>query len=703
VGFVLAWTGLSGCSTARHTPAASAGVAILPEHYTQSIAAIGSPGAKRTFQIGHGCVVSTGECALEWRLLPAGRATTVSPVYFERDGVPIAHWSVADGERRVDFEAAAAPRPALGDTSLVLSVRAIAGWRGAASGEVTLEARVRATPDGPHCVPWDVPDDTVFTEWWRGHEAVRNGLVVAELDQAIALPAGGPTLQQPGTTSGAGPGTLVARWSARLRPGERRQWDFVVPLYPVATGRETELSKTSHAQVVAAARRYWRARLAAAAVFDTPDTLVNLAWRAALVTLIACQERSAGHWVPIGNPFQYRDVWLRDGARVVRGLAVAGLGDLARDDARTLARFQLPTGALISQRGQLDGTGQAIWAFAEAAALPPSPDFAREMLPSAERAYRWIRRQRGYSISMRLPWAGLLPYADPHDGELVRAQLVGNDAWAIAGCRAFAALARATANEPLAREADSTYQTYRSAFTAALARTRSADIPPSWQGAGRDWGNAAVGYPTRVLDASDPRLARLASRMRASAAGTGLVSYGPADSLHTYLGADLAQWSLLVERADEARGWLAGVLAHSSSTLGQAEVLSRAGGFGDNLPPHATAAATLVDLLRNMIVSDGRDTLAIALGAPLAWWGGTRLGRAPTRFGFTDVSLGRPARDVLRVRLEPLPVAVRVRVPDGARAIAALSAGARVVDGRWVEAPRATREITFRIAEEPRQ
>jgi len=325
------------------------------------------------------------------------------------------------------------------------------------------------------------------------------------------------------------------------------------------------------------------------------------------------------------------------------------------------------------------------------------------MLPCAERAYRWIRRQRGYSISMRLPWAGLLPYADPRDGELVRAQLVGNDAWAIAGCRAVTELARMASNDTLARAADTTYGSYRASFAAALVRTRSADVPPSWQGVGRDWGNAATGYPTRVLEPSDPRLAKLAARMRASAAGTGLVTCGSSDSLHTYLGADLAQWSLLAGRPVEARAWLAGVLAHSSSTLGQAEALSRDGGFGSNLPPHSTAAAALVDLLRNMIVCEADSSLEIGLGAPLEWWRGTALARAPTRFGLTTVRLERPARDLLRLRLEPLPVAVRVRVPDGARAVAAVSEGARVVDGRGVEAPRSAREISFRVVEEPKR
>ncbi len=691
---------LSGCSGPRAVP--GAGIAVLPEHYTHSLAALGWPGARRAFQAGHGSVVSTGECALEWRLLPAGDSSTVSPVWFERDGVPVAHWTLTDARQRVTFEAAAAPERALGDTSLLLSVRATAEWLGAAPGEASFEVRVRARPAGPGAAPWDAPGDTAFTEAWSGRAALRNGRVVAVVDRAVALPPDAPTVQRPARTSGPGPGALVARCAARLAPGERRHWDFLVPAYPVAP-RGRALEQASHERIVSASRRFWRDWLARATTLETPDTLTDLAWRAALVTLVVCQERDAGHWVPIGNPFQYRDVWLRDGARVVRALAVAGLTDLARDDARTLGRFQLPTGVFLSQRGQLDGTGQALWAFEQVASLPPSPAVAREFLTAARDGLRWIRRQRGNTISLRLPWAGLLPYGDPRDAELVRAPLVGNDAWAIAGCRAVAALARAAGDDSLAREALATAADYRGTFVAALAATRHPDIPPSWPGPGRDWGNANVGYPTLVLAADDPRLAALARRMRAHGEPTGLVCYGDDDSLHTYLGADLAQWSLLAGRPAEARAWLAGLLAHSSSTLGQAEMFQRAGGFGANLPPHSTAAATLVDLIRNMIVCDTRDTLEVALGAPLAWWDGTSLERAPTRFGVTSVRLERPAAGVLRARLDSLPVPVRVRVPDGARAIAALSAGAHVTGSSWVDAPAGAREVSFRFDEGPKR
>src|SRR5258706_8771510 len=110
-------------------------------------------------------------------------------------------------------------------------------------------------------------------------------------------------------------------------------------------------------------------------------------------------------------------------------------------------------------------------------------------LTHGRQALHWFELQRMLTRQLELRYPGLLPYADPRDNELVRAQMVGNDAWAIAGCRATAALARVAGDVALARSADSAATDYGTDFGAALARSGSRDVPPSWQGVGRDWGN----------------------------------------------------------------------------------------------------------------------------------------------------------------------------------------------------------------------
>lgn len=680
------------------TDAASGQPLVLPERYARSIAALGMPGAHRAFQVGHGSVVGNGDAALEWRLPATPGPVRISPVFFERDGVPVAHWWMVSARESVHFEAAAVPRSALGDTSLMLSVLATATWLADAPGACALEVRVRARADAPVSIPWDAEDTDSYEECWRDRFAVRNGRIVAGIDPTVTVAPDAPRPRSAATTIGAGPGALVATGHASLARGERKLWHFWMPAYPSSQPGPGLERLADHGRIVSEARDTWRHWLAQGSPLATGDSLVDAAWRAAVVTLIVCQERERGDLIPLGNPFQYRDVWLRDAARTVRALAVAGYADMARSAAWTLCRFQLPSGVLLSQRGQLDGTGQSLWAFAQAATLPPAPEWAARTLPTARRALEWLEMQCLLTRQLELRFEGLLPYADPRDNELTRAQLVGNDAWGIAGCRAVGALARLAVDAPLASRADSVAGAYVAAFRAALVRTGSRDIPPSWQGVGRDWGNLTVGYPTRVLPADDPRLETLARRIWARTGGPGLVSYGPLDTLHTYLGTDLAQWALLAGHAAEARAYLADLLTHSSSTLGQAELFARTDwSFGANLPPHSTAAAALVDLVRNMIVCDSRDTLELALGGDVAWWRGARFERAATRFGVIDVALESPAADRRRARWSPVAVPTRVRVSDGERVVEVLTSGARAVGERWVECPPQAREVEFRV------
>lgn len=703
VALVLFTSSCTSRAPARSAPGAGAvapGVAApFPEHYAASLAALGWPGAQRAFQVGSGSVVSSGEAAIAWTLASPRGPVTTSPVAFERDGVPIAHWTMSDGEQLARFEAAAIPLAALGDSSLLLAVRVTLEWAGADSGTVSLEARIAAEPAGPHALPPDAPDVASYDDAWDGTLALRNGRVVAGLDAAAAREALAPDQAHPAHTDGPGPGALRVLCEARLAAHEQKSFDFWMPLYPLERGLAARIARDADPERAAAiARSSWRERLGHAAVFDSPDSTLAAAWRAALVTLLQCQQKAYGRWIPIGNPFQYRDTWLRDGARVAAALATAGVTDVALDDLRSLARYQLPDGGFLSQHGQLDGTGELLWGFDRVTAVA-GRDAAAEFVTPARRGLHWIASQREASAELKLPWAGLLPVADPHDNELTRGVLVGDDAWSIAGCRAVEALARRAGNDSLARAAATQLADYRATFARALARVRRADLPPTYDGEGRDWGNASAGYPTFAVAVDDPRLAALAKRMRARGGTTGLVSAGPPDSLHSYLGADLAHSDLLAGRPDEARAWLRGILAHSSSTLGQAEAFHRNGGFGTNLPPHATAAAVLVDLMRDLVVYDGRDTLDLALGMSLEDWRGTRLTGAPTRFGRADVAFAREG-DLLVARVSPLGAPLRVRVPDGTRAVGARSAGARVVDGRWVLAPVGATEIRIAIAEE---
>ncbi|MFN8587024.1 MAG: hypothetical protein U0704_04405 [Candidatus Eisenbacteria bacterium] len=668
---------LSGCGP--RTPAVRpAPVAVLPEYYAHSLAALGFPGHQRAFQCGDGAQLGAGDAAFAWTL-GSGGPVRVSPVYFESDGVPVAHGWLTTAEDSAHYEAVAFRVPGATDTLLVASVRVAVRRRGGGAPSPTaLVVTVRDSLAGPHDRPWDaIPEPGAAWSWERG-VAVR----AARVHGGVRIPAHWRF------SGGGADGGLSATGTSA--DGVYEFWLTDRAVSPAEAKRLMAFTHEAHA---ARARAAWREWLGRGAVIATPDTLVNQAYRAAIVTLLQGQERSAGEWVPIGNPFQYRDTWLRDGARVVRALALGGWTELARSDAATFLRYQLPSGALISQYGQLDGTGQALWAFEQAASLPPDADVSRRFLPAARLGAIWIRNQRVLlgmmSRIVHVDHPDLLPFGDPRDGELVRAPLVGNDAWAIAGQAALAAMAARAGDRELAAAAETEGGAHRQAFFAALARSRHPDVPPAWDGGGRDWGNCYVGFPTQVLPANDARLARLAERLWARS-GLHMVAYGAPDSLHTYLGSDLAVWALLAGRPADARASLADLLAHSSSTLGQAEIFSRTTrAFGRNLPPHGTAAAQLVELVRDGLVLEQNGRLAIAAIADSAWWRGAALRGAPTRYGRLDLSLAHPAADRYEAAWSAPGAPVALRVPDGCTLVRAEGGVPRAGDPRWVDCPAA--------------
>ena len=666
----------------------------VPEAFARSTAALAWPGATRAWQVTPEGDLYAGEwqvsfapaCGPEAPGAPALGAGPPRVVAFEDRWRPVARWRRASGEVRWDFEAVALPGPAPRDSGLVASVLVRATNTGAGERTASLAVRLGA-PTSPAFVAFDAPEPPRARLRWgvRAADDTVHGWLS-------------------GDAGTAAPGAEVVReWT--LAPGESRSLRLALPSYP-ATARALERwARAPHERRAAEARRFWEREVARGARFRLGDPEVEDALRAARVTLLALRERRGDAWVPIGNPFQYRDVWLRDGARAIRALAVLGHTAEARGCCAGFEGLQWPQGAFLSQRGQLDGTGQALWAFEQALLRPSPDDSVGRFAAAAERAWRWIEWQRDLGRRAGWEFGPLLPYGDPRDAELVRAQLVGNDAWALAGYRAAARLLAAAGRTAEAETVEESRSRYLADFLRALegAPARggagSRDVPPSWQGVGRDWGNLAVVQPCGALPADDARAAALARRIWAAAGGAGLASYGAADTLQYYVGADLGTWALLAGERAAADSVLEAMLHWRTGSGGGAELFSRSSrDFGANLPPHATSAAALAGLVRDALLFDEGDTLRLTLGARARWWAGARVERAPTRWGLVDLAFRRQG-DAAEWRWSPVPVWTELTLPPGTRL--AGDPPAPLARGRTeavVLAPPGTREASVSLA-----
>lgn len=618
----------------------------IPEAYARSTAALMFPGATRAFQITPEGDLFNGA----WRVaieaaaggVPAGAPRAIAA---EDRWMPVFHWWRQADSVRFEFSAAAMPDAAPRDSVLIAAVEVRV--RNLASRAREAELRFTLAAPGP------VPLFTVFDADTLGESA-----------EALRWGAGSETVPVHGWTAAPIEGhTALGRWT--LAPGASATMRVVLPTYPASAPALASWARASHAQRLGAARRYWSTERARGAAFELGDPEIESALSAALVTLLACRERRGPLWVPVGGPFHYRDVWLRDGARDVHALAMAGQTRVSRELADGLLLFRWPHGPFLSQRGQLDGTGQALWAF-EQAHLTPAPDTAvARCAEAAWGALHWSERQRALGRRAPVDFGTMLPFGEPRDAELVRAQLVGNDAWMIAGYGAAERLLRAAGRAADADSAARARATYRREFEQYLERTGHPDIPPSWQGVGRDWGNLSACIPCGALSPWHPRVRALAERAWREAGGPGLGFYGSRDSLHTYNFADLATWALIVGERGRADSMLTAMLAWRSASGGGAEMFSGVTrDWGRNPPPHTTSAAALIVLVRNCVLYDEPDTLRLTMGARDAWWRRGRVKRAPTRFGVLELSFRREG-DEVEWEWSPVPVWTALTLPAG--------------------------------------
>jgi hypothetical protein len=652
----------------------------IPEAYARSTAALMWPGATRAWQITPAGDLYNGEWQV--RFVPsAGAESAAAPrvVAFEDRWLPVAHWTRRSGGVRWDFEAVALPPQAQRDSGLFASILVRANNPGGAARAVRLELRLES-PRRPAFAAFDAAEPAAALRW--------GGSGTPDTVQ-------GWSAERPGAAPPRGP-VLVYDWT--LAPGATHSLRLALPTYP-ATARElARWARVPHERRAAEARRHWETEVARGTRFSLGDAAVESAINAAKVTLLSLRERRGADWVPIANPFQYRDVWLRDGARAIRALAVLGYTRESRALCAGFLGLQWPQGAFLSQRGQLDGTGQALWAFEQALLRPAPDDSVGRYAAAAERAWHWIEWQRDLGRQSGWEFGTLLPYGDPRDAELVRAQLLGNDAWALAGYRSAARLMDAAGRRAQAEEVEHSRAAYLADFTKALGHVKHRDVPPSWQGIGRDWGNLAVVHPCGVLPVGDPRVRAMARRIWAAAGGPGLTTYGSPDTLQYYVGADLGTWALLAGEPAAADSVLEAMLHWRNASGGDAELFSRSTrDFGENLPPHGTGAAALANLLRDALVFDDEDTLRLTLGARARWWGGARVERAPTRWGLMDLEFRRQG-DVADWRWSSVPVWSSLTLPPGTRlAGAPVPPLVRGGSDDIVLAPPGTRRATVRL------
>ena len=350
------------------------------------------------------------------------------------------------------------------------------------------------------------------------------------------------------------------------------------------------------------------------------------------------------------GPYTYKRFWFRDATLMLNALLTLGGVERTR---RALARFaprQRRDGYFLSQEGEWDSNGEAIWIYRRFALLT-GEQLPEDWLDAVRKGARWIRKKR-LPRDARSPGAGLFPagFSAEHLGP--NDFYYWDDFWGVAGLRCAAELlegADAEFAQACRQEAGD--------FMAAIERSVPSGPQRRFPGAmpaapTRRMDSGAVGslvadYPLQLYPPGDARMIRTADYLRdhSSHAG-GFFQHMIHSGINAYLTLHLAQ--IRLRAGEPAVAWeLMDCVARLASPTGQwpEAIHPRTGGgcMGDG--QHGWAAAEWALMIRNCFVREEGAELCIAAGVRPEWWqdGPASLGPVLTPFGAVTVQVTRVA------------------------------------------------------------
>ncbi len=476
--------------------------------------------------------------------------------------------------------------------------------------------------DGRHQVLWEQPPSRhLLSTYVDGDVSLRLGETIAAT--AVKCPAGMATAA-----------ALFSAAAVTARPLTLR-----IPIYDELHPKRR--AKISHP-----------AKTEQLAQFTFPDArlqrLCDLAQ--SVVTLHSPDEVYPG-------PYTYKRFWFRDAVFILHALLTFGGIERTR---RALGQFhprQRRDGYFLSQEGEWDSNGEALWMYARFAGL------TNERLPetwrkAVRKGARWIQRKR-LPRDSGLAEAGLLPagFSAEHLGP--NDFYYWDDFWAVAGLQSAAELLGETDREfasQCQREAAELLATIEKSIPAGPERRFPGTIPASPY---RRMDSGAIGslvadYPLQLFAAADARLLRTADFLRVHCFRRGVFLQDMIHSgLNVYLTLHLAQVWLRAGQPELV--WpLVHRVAELASPTGQwpEAIHPNTGGgcMGDG--QHVWAAAEWLMLLRNLCLREERDRLVLGAGIARDWLALGEVALEPTHTPHGPVG----------VRFAANPGGVRVRI-----------------------------------------
>ncbi len=397
----------------------------------------------------------------------------------------------------------------------------------------------------------------------------------------------------------------------------------------------------------------WNDEIAAFSRLQVPDEKIQFLYDTAISSLVL----HSPHEVYPG-PYTYKRFWYRDAAFILNAMITLGSRARTKRALDLFPKRQTHAGYFLSQDGEWDSNGEAIWIYHRYLQLT-GESAPEKWLVSIEKGAQWILKKR-LSRDLDAPHAGLLPagFSAEHLGP--NDFYYWDNFWGVAGLRCAAELLQASNPEKakyFAEGAEEYFDTIIASFKHIPDREARGAIsasPHRRMDAGAV-GSLVADFPLQLFPPGETRISKTADYLlEHSFFDGGFFQNMIHSGINAYLTIHMAQ--VLLRAGDWRALELIDTVARLASPTGQwPEAIhpqTKGGCMGDG--QHIWAAAEWALMIRNLFVREENDRLIVGSGIFPRWLQSGKafsFGPTLTRFGSVTI-LFQPGGNNFQVSVE---------------------------------------------------
>ncbi|MBD3230143.1 MAG: hypothetical protein GF329_18335 [Candidatus Lokiarchaeota archaeon] len=420
---------------------------------------------------------------------------------------------------------------------------------------------------------------------------------------------------------------LISQFKYNLGANEEETIECIIPHSPIEIGNKKIINKMGKKDwniTKSEFEDFWEGSINKGMKILIPEKKVINTQRTNLIFNFMTQDYDDKYIIQRINRFQYNAFWIRDSSFYVKMYNMYGFSEIAKGIILEILRHQRKDGNYLSQAGQLDGFGQALWAFSEHIKYTNDRKLVEILYRSTVRAIDWFKKM------IKNEKLGIMPPTTAFDNESIIGRYTGHNIWALIGLDSAIYLMKQKNDKQRLKEYKELYRKFARNFKQQLAVVLAKDyvIPPGLDvDGGIDWGNLLLIYPRKIFNPNSKVIKNSLTHYYYNNMIQGLATW--MGYLHHYLTERIAQSFLILDDQKKVLECFYSMLAHTGSCNEGFEMGIYPWGDRDyemnyilkfyNFPPHGWFGVCYNLLLRNMFLREEDNNLHLFSSISPEW------------------------------------------------------------------------------------